>query len=112
MQSKPIIDIIEQLDDLNVGEDAKRLFLALVLNVSAAYGIHKVDRIEQVAYVCRLLDLHVSRPTIRDRLIAFHSVSRRQAYRLIDDALKLCQKRARIGTVKEEDAVIEIHKGV
>jgi hypothetical protein len=109
MRSKPIIDIIKQIDDLNVSEDAKRLFLGLVLNVSAAHGIHEVNRIEQITYVCRLLDLRVSRPTIRDRLIAFHSVSRRQAYRLIDEGLKLCQMRARIGTKQEQNIEIKIH---
>jgi hypothetical protein len=94
MRSKPIIDIIDQLDDLDVEEGAKRLFRRLVLNVGATHGIKEVERIEQVAYARRLLDLRVSRATIRDRMIALYSISRRQSYRLISEALKLCQKRA------------------
>lgn len=92
MRSKPIADIFEQLEELDVDVEAKRLFRRLVLAVSAAHGINEVSRIEQVAYARRLLELRVSRATIRDRMIALYSVSRRQAYRLINEALKLCQK--------------------
>lgn len=92
MRSQPILDILDQINDLDVEDGARCIFKRLVLEVSAAHGINGVDRGEQIAFARRLLDMRVSRPTIRDRLIALYSVSRRQAYRLIEDALKLCQK--------------------
>lgn len=89
-----LLEIMDGVDGLDVDEGSKHLFRRLVLTVSAAHGINEVNRIGQIAYARRLLDLRVSRPTTRDRLIALYSISRRQAYRLIGEALELCQKRA------------------
>lgn len=98
MQSNPLIDIISQLDGLEVDEGARQAFRGLVLAIGTQHGIRGIERMEQLGHVRRLLALRVSRPTIRDRLMARYPISRRQAYRLIDDALQLCQKRPGIGT--------------
>ena len=93
MRSTPFTDIMARLDALAVDDEARRAFRRLVLEVGAQHGISGLERDEQLAYIRRLLSLRVSRPTIRDRLMALYSVSRRQAYRLIDEAMQLCQKR-------------------
>jgi hypothetical protein len=93
-----LADIIGQLDCLDVDERARTAFRGLVVAIGMQHGVKGIERIEQLAYVRRLLALRVSRPTIRDRVTARYPVSRRQAYRLIDEALQLCQKRPEIGT--------------
>lgn len=91
MRSEPVLDILDQLAGLDVDDRAKSLFRQLVVDISLAHGIGKVDRAQRVAYARRLLDARVSRATIRDRMMALYAVSRRQAYRLIDEALN-CAK--------------------
>jgi hypothetical protein len=98
MRSDAIMDIFARLEALDVDPQAKKAFRQLVVNVGHAHCIADVGRIERIEHAQRLLRLNVSRPTIRDRLIAHYSVSRRQAYRLIDEALQLCQKTPSIGT--------------
>jgi hypothetical protein len=87
MRSAPLIEIISRLEGLDVDDGARAMFRTMVLEVSAQHGLTGFDRGEQLAHIRRLLALHVSRPTIRDRLIAHYGVSRRQAYRLIGEAL-------------------------
>ena len=96
--SHALIDLVRRLDGLDIDEGSRQAFRGLVLTVGAQHGIKGIERIEQLNFVRRLLVLRVSRPTIRDRLTALYPISRRQAYRLIDDALQLCQKRPEIGT--------------
>lgn len=93
-----LFEVVAKLDGLEVDEGARQAFRALVLTIGAQHGVKGIERMEQLGYVRRLLDLRVSRPTIRDRLTARYPISRRQAYRLIDDVLQLCQKRPEIGT--------------
>lgn len=87
MRSAPLIEIISRLEGLDVDDGARATFRSMVLEVSAQHGLTGFDRDEQLAYARRLLALRVSRPTIRDRLIALYGISRRQAYRLIGEAL-------------------------
>jgi len=91
MRSAPILDIMTRLEGLDIDEDARRAVLNLVREVGTQHGIQGIEHADQIAFVRRLLALRVSRPTIRDRLIALHGVSRRQAYRLIHDALEAGQ---------------------
>lgn len=92
MRPNAILEIIDQLEGLDVDDRARLIFKRLVLEVGAAHGIGGVARGEQVAFARRLLDMRVSRATIRDRLIALYGVSRRQAYLLIGEALRLCKR--------------------
>jgi hypothetical protein len=110
LRSTAIVEIMTQLDGLDVDEAAKRIFRRLIVKVSATHGITDVDRLDRVAFARRLIDLHVSRATIRDRIIAHYCVSRRQAYRIIDEALQLCQKRRTVGTESGENENIEIRQ--
>jgi hypothetical protein len=92
MRSHPFLEIIDRLEGLDVDDGARQAFRRLLIEIGTQHGISGLERDEQLAYVRRLLALRVSRPTIRDRLIAIYGISRRQAYRLIDEGLKLCQK--------------------
>lgn len=92
MRSAPFLEIIDHLEGLDVDDGARRAFHRLLLEIGARHGISGLERGEQLAYIRRLLALRVSRPTIRDRLMALYSISRSQAYRLIGEALQLCQK--------------------
>lgn len=87
MRSAPILDIMAPLDVLDIDEDARRAVFNLVREVGTQHSIQGIEHVEQIAFVRKLLVLRVSRPTIRDRLIALYGVSRRQAYRLIHEAL-------------------------
>jgi hypothetical protein len=86
-----LADIIDQLDGLDVDECARIAFRSMVLEVGARHGIPSIQHTEQIVFIRRLLALQVSRPTIRDRTIALYGVSRRQAYRLIHEALEARQ---------------------
>lgn len=92
MRSAPFLEVIDRLGGLNVDDGARETFRRLLLEIGTRHGISGLERDEQLAYVRRLLALRVSRPTIRDRLMALYSMSRSQAYRLIGEALQLCQK--------------------
>lgn len=103
MRSAPLLDIIDRLDSLDVDERARNAFRRVVLEIGAAHGIKAVERCEQVDYIRRLLALRVSRATIRERIKVRYSISARQAYRVIEEAMKLRQKPQKIGTKQEED---------
>lgn len=81
------MEIIGRLEGLDVDDGARQAFRNLLLEVGTDHGISGLERWQQVAFTRRLLALRVSRPTIRDRLMALYGISRRQAYRLIDEAL-------------------------
>ena len=93
MRSAPFLEIIDCLDGLNVDDGARQAFRRLLLEVGNRHGISGLEHDEQLTYVRGLLALRVSRPTIRDRLIALYGISKSQAYRLIDEAMRLCQKK-------------------
>lgn len=90
-----ILEIMEGVDGLDTDPVAKQQFRQLVRAIGAAHGFAWMAKKDRVAFARELLDLRVSRPTIRDRLIAAFDVSRPQAYRIIDNALKLSQKQPR-----------------
>jgi hypothetical protein len=93
MRSAPFLEIIDRLESLNVDDGARQTFHRLLLEIGTRHGVSGLVHYEQVVFVRKLLGLRVSRPTIRDRLMALYGISQRQAYRLIDEGLKLCQKR-------------------
>lgn len=87
-----ILEILRGVDALDTDAAAKRQFRQLISGVVASHGFTWVKRENQIAFARELLVCRVSRPTIRDRLIATFDVSRTQAYRIIGDALQLSQK--------------------
>jgi hypothetical protein len=100
MRSAPFLEIIDRLESLNVDDGARQTFHRLLLEIGTRHGISGLAHYEQMIFVRKLLGLRVSRPTIRDRLMALYGISRRQAYRLIGQALqlKLCPRGADLGT--------------
>jgi hypothetical protein len=91
MNGTALLEIMEGIDTLNADPVAKRKFADLVRGVGAAHGCMQIERADRVAFAKQLLALGVSRPTIRDRLIATFGVSRPHAYRIIGAALQLPQ---------------------
>lgn len=87
MQVTALHEILDGVERLDVDDRAKQAFRLLVTAIGSSYGAAKLDHSERVAFARRLLSLRISRPTIRDRIIARYGVSRRQAYRIIDAAL-------------------------
>lgn len=98
MRSALFLELIDRLEGLDVDDGARRAFRRLLLEIGSRHGISGLERDEQLDFVRGLLALRVSRPTIRDRLMALYSVSRRQAYRLIHEALKAVPREPLIGT--------------
>jgi hypothetical protein len=87
MRAAILHEIIEAADLLDVPPAAREEFKRLVRRVGAAYGARGMAAPDQIAFARRLLAAGISRPTIRDRLVAQHDMSPRQAYRVIEAAL-------------------------
>lgn len=92
MKAAVITEILAAAKALNVDESTRQQFIGMVCQISARHGLKVALRTARVDCACRLLELKVSRPTIRNRLMAHYGMSERQAYRTIDQAMKLCQK--------------------
>lgn len=102
-----ILEVMHAIDTLDVDEHARNAFRRLVTKVGTEHGIKAIQRNEQLVYIRRLLALQVSRPTIRDRITVRYSISPRQAYRVIEDAMKLRHQPQKFGTNQEEDVPSE-----
>lgn len=88
MTSPLFKDLSEGLDALNLDENAKEIFRAFLRGVRVAHGDgDNIEREERQAFAAHLLASRVPRCEIRDRLEARFHISRRQAYRVIDDVL-------------------------
>jgi hypothetical protein len=94
MDGAALMEIMDGIGALDVDPIAKREFSNLVRGIGAAHGCVQIERIDRTMFARELLVRKISRPTIRDRLIAMFGVSRPQAYRIINTALQLSQKRA------------------
>lgn len=86
-----ILEIMDGIEALGVDQGARQQVRQLVRTVCTAHGFDW-EREDRVAFARRLLGNRVSRPVVRDRLIATFDVSRKTAYRIIDTALQLSQK--------------------
>lgn len=86
-EASALLEIIGQLERLDVDDDARTAFRSLIVAFGTQHGFRSIERREQMAFVRHLLALKVSRPTIRDRIMARYGISTRQAYRLIGEAL-------------------------
>ena len=67
-----------------VPDQAKRLRIAFALSPGMAKRLRTLEAFDQAT---RLLDMRISRATIRDRLIAQFGISRRAAYRILQDVI-------------------------
>jgi hypothetical protein len=98
MNGAALIEIMEGIETLDADPVAKRKFANLVRVISAAHGCMQIERVDRVAFAKELLARGVSRPTIRDRLVATFGVSRPHAYRIISAALQLSHRAPRDDT--------------
>jgi hypothetical protein len=111
MKPSAILEILEAVDLLEADECAKQQFKQLVHAIGVIYGIRGLGHPNHVKFAGQLLSARTSRATIRDRLIAKYGVSRRQAYRTISDALKLCHRSAIHGTQSGSNRALDIGLG-
>jgi hypothetical protein len=88
MDGAALLEIMEGIGMLDVDPTAKREFSNLVRGIGAAHGCTQIARLDRATFARELLVRGVSRPTIRDRLIATFGVSRPEAYRIIGRALR------------------------
>ena len=80
-------EILFKASKLDAPQQTRDQFKQIVLQTGIEHGLRDLIQASRVDHARRLVLAGVSRPTARDRLIAFYGLSRRQAYRLIDAAL-------------------------
>lgn len=93
-----LLDLLAQIDGLETDAVAKRQFRDLIYQVGAIHKVPAIERQVRIEFAAGLTHARVSVPSIRDRLIARFAIGKRQAYRDIESALKLCQKPPDFGT--------------
>ncbi len=96
---------IDARDDLN--EALKEVCREVIRQAAKEQGVAGLESSERVQFARHLLDMKESRPVIRDRIKASFHVSSRTAYRVIHEALRLCQKRRDFGTHDRHTAINE-----
>lgn len=87
MHAPMLQDLLSGVDGLDEPAAVREKLKRLVIRVGAIHGIAPMVRAERIAFARQLLAARISRPTIRDRLMASFGLSRREAYRTISAAL-------------------------
>lgn len=80
-------EILTAVSQSDLPPQARDQFKQIVMQAGIAHGLRELVHASRVEHARRLVRAGVSRPTVRDRLIALYGMSRRQAYRLIDEAI-------------------------
>lgn len=88
MDGAALIEIMEGISALDIDPAAKREFSNLVRGIGTAHGCTQIVRLDRTMFARELLSRGVSRATIRDRMISTFGVSRPEAYRSINRALR------------------------
>lgn len=81
MRSLLPAELMPFLDEIGLTQDQKDKF--------AAFAKRATMKDERVAFAVNLLHLQATRSEIRERLMSLYELSRRQAYRIISDALEV-----------------------
>jgi site-specific recombinase XerD len=98
MSAGVLQEIMQEVDASNIDPLAKQQFRQLVRTIGAAHGLAWMEREQRTEFARELLARKVSRPTVRDRLMAHFSISKTQAYRVIEQALQLSHFSPSFGT--------------
>lgn len=101
-------EIIAAIEALQIDESAKVAVRQALGRICSIHGATWSRRDDRASFARKLLSMGVSRPTIRDRLIACFGISRGEAYRTIDAALKLSQNRAENETRNGSNGISKI----
>lgn len=91
-----VVEIVQRLDQLDIEEIVKRKVKEIIQDIAINEGIGALDRLERVAFARRLLDLGVSRPTARMRVMAAYNVSASTADRVIAKAINSRKNREKV----------------
>jgi hypothetical protein len=89
MHSIAIREIIEGVEAMDLDPAARQQFRQLVRTIGITHGFSWIEREERTVFARELLARKVSRATVRERLMAHFSISKTQAYRVIEQALQL-----------------------
>lgn len=92
MDGAALIEIMEGIGALDVDPIAKLEFSNLVRGIGTAHGCTQIVRLDRTLFARELLARGVSRATIRDRMISTFGVSRPEAYRSINRAMRRSEK--------------------
>ena len=98
MHSIAIREIIEGVEAMDLDPAARQQFRQLVRAIGAVHGFSWIEREDRTVFARELLAKKVSRATVRDRLMAHFSISKTQAYRVIEQALQLSHFSPSFGT--------------
>lgn len=101
-------EIIAAIESLHIDESAKVAVRQALGRICSIHGAAWARRDDRVAFARGLLSLKVSRSTIRDRIMARFGVSKTEAYRTIDAALKLSQNRPENETALRSNGISKI----
>ena len=91
----------------DVSDEVKRVMLDTIRKIARESGDTSLEQGERIEFARRLLEMREPRPVIRDRLKARFQIKKSQAYRDIEEALKLAQKQPFLGAKQEETATHE-----
>lgn len=92
MRASTLLNLYKSIDALGVDHGACSAFKKLLCEAARVEGIDALAREERVLFAQHLLAMRVSRPTIRDRLSVRYGISSKQAYRVINEAMRLGQR--------------------
>lgn len=92
MRASAYQQLMDDLEKLDAPEASKQIFAALIRSHAAQNGIASIERQDRVDFARRLLDLHVERSVIAERLQRTYGIGRSQAYEYITRALQIVRK--------------------
>lgn len=91
----------------DLSDEVKQTMRELIRKTARENGDSSLERGERVEFARNLLSKREQRTTIRSRLMARFQISKTQAYRDIQEALQLSQKRPINGTKPAETITTE-----
>ena len=93
MRAAILNEIIEAAALLDAEPAVVRQFQRMVRRIGAHHSVVGMAHAEQLDFAVRLLSAGVSRPTVRERLMAINGISRSQAYIVINEALHILSRK-------------------
>lgn len=80
--------LLSEVDALDADDRSKQAFREVIRKTAETEGDSR--QWERVAFARHLLGLREQKAVVRDRLMVRYGVSKRHAYRIIDEAVELC----------------------
>lgn len=100
MRAAILHEIIEAAEALDIQPAVIQQFQRMVRRIGAQHCVVGMAHAEQLDFAARLLSAKVSRPTVRERLMAMNGISRSQAYIVINEALDILSRKGNFDWTK------------